>query len=86
MINNGFTFPARRITVNLAPADLPKESDRYDLPIAPAILAASEQLPIETLARYEFLGELALSGALRPVRGAIPAALAAAEAGRRLIL
>lgn len=86
LINNGFTFPARRITVNLAPADLPKEGGRYDLPIALAILAASEQLPIETLARYEFLGELALSGALRPVRGAIPAALAAAEAGRRLIL
>jgi magnesium chelatase family protein len=86
LINSGFTFPARRITVNLAPADLPKEGGRYDLPIALAILAASEQLPVETLARYEFLGELALSGALRAVRGAIPAALAAAEAGRRLIL
>lgn len=86
LINNGFTFPARRITVNLAPADLPKEGGRYDLPIALAILAASEQLPLAPLARYEFLGELALSGSLRAVKGAIPAALAAAEAGRQLIL
>ncbi|MCH6195302.1 MULTISPECIES: YifB family Mg chelatase-like AAA ATPase [Serratia] len=86
LINNGFTFPARRITVNLAPADLPKEGGRYDLPIALAILAASEQLPLAPLARYEFLGELALSGALRAVRGAIPAALAAANAGRQLVL
>ena len=86
LINNGFTFPARRITVNLAPADLPKEGGRYDLPIALAILAASEQLPLAPLARYEFLGELALSGALHAVRGAIPAALAAADAGRQLVL
>ncbi|HAT5005858.1 TPA: YifB family Mg chelatase-like AAA ATPase [Serratia marcescens] len=86
LINNGFTFPARRITVNLAPADLPKEGGRYDLPIALAILAASEQLPLAPLTRYEFLGELALSGSLRAVRGAIPAALAAADAGRQLIL
>ncbi len=86
LINNGFTFPARRITVNLAPADLPKKGGRYDLPIALAILAASEQLPLAPLARYEFLGELALSGSLRAVRGAIPAALAAADAGRQLIL
>ncbi|BEM11438.1 ATP-dependent protease [Serratia marcescens] len=86
LINNGFTFPARRITVNLAPVDLPKEGGRYDLPIALAILAASEQLPLAPLARYEFLGELALSGSLRAVRGAIPAALAAADAGRQLIL
>lgn len=86
LINNGFTFPARRITVNLAPADLPKEGGRYDLPIALAILAASEQLPADKLARYEFLGELALSGALRGVSGAIPAALAALDAGRQLIL
>ncbi|MEX0634474.1 hypothetical protein M8494_31495 [Serratia ureilytica] len=86
LINNGFTFPARRITVNLAPADLPKEGGRYDLPIALAILAASEQLPLAPLARYEFLGELALSGSLRAVRGAIPAALAAAMPARQLIL
>ena len=86
IINSGFTFPAKRVTVNLAPADLPKEGGRFDLPIAIAILAASEQLPDVKLAEYEFLGELALSGALRGVQGAIPAALAAKEAGRRLIL
>ena len=66
-----FEFPARRITVNLAPADLPKESGRYDLPIALGILAASGQIPIAPLANYEFAGELALTGALRPIRGAL---------------
>lgn len=86
MINSGFAFPAKRVTVNLAPADLPKEGGRFDLPIAIAILAASEQLPNVKLAQYEFLGELALSGTLRGVQGAIPAAMAATEAGRRLIL
>ncbi|MDU4094633.1 MAG: YifB family Mg chelatase-like AAA ATPase [Pantoea sp.] len=86
MINSGFAFPAKRVTVNLAPADLPKEGGRFDLPIAIAILAASEQLPNVKLAQYEFLGELALSGALRGVQGAIPAAMAATEAARRLIL
>ncbi|YCH30359.1 YifB family Mg chelatase-like AAA ATPase [Erwinia sp. D4-22] len=86
IINSGFTFPAKRVTVNLAPADLPKEGGRFDLPIAIAILAAAEQLPGVKLAQFEFLGELALSGALRGVQGAIPAAMAAKEAGRRLIL
>jgi magnesium chelatase family protein len=66
-----FEFPARRITVNLAPADLPKESGRYDLPIALGILAASGQIPTAPLAHYEFAGELALTGALRPIRGAL---------------
>lgn len=66
-----FEFPARRITVNLAPADLPKESGRYDLPIALGILAASGQIPSESLSRYEFAGELALTGELRPIRGAL---------------
>ena len=66
-----FDFPARRITVNLAPADLPKESGRYDLPIALGILAASGQIPSEPLARYEIAGELALTGELRRVRGAL---------------
>ena len=69
--NGGFEFPARRITVNLAPADLPKESGRFDLPIALGILAASGQMPDDELAKYEFAGELSLSGALRPVRGAL---------------
>ena len=66
-----FDFPARRITVNLAPADLPKESGRYDLPIALGILAASGQIPTEPLSRYEIAGELALTGELRPIRGAL---------------
>jgi magnesium chelatase family protein len=66
-----FEFPARRITVNLAPADLPKESGRYDLPIALGILAASGQIPSEALVRYEIAGELALTGELRPIRGAL---------------
>jgi magnesium chelatase family protein len=66
-----FEFPARRITVNLAPADLPKESGRYDLPIALGILAASGQIPKDALDQYEIAGELALTGELRPVRGAL---------------
>lgn len=66
-----FEFPARRITVNLAPADLPKESGRYDLPIALGILAASGQIPTEALNQYEIAGELALTGELRPIRGAL---------------
>lgn len=86
LINCGFTFPAKRITVNLAPADLPKEGGRYDLPIALAILAASEQINGEKLSRYEFLGELGLSGTLRGVNGAIPAALEAIKSERQLIL
>jgi len=86
IINSGFDFPARRITINLGPADLPKEGGRYDLPMAVAILVASEQLPAEKLGGYEFLGELALNGALCGVQAAIPAALAAIKAGRQLIL
>ncbi|MFH8136000.1 YifB family Mg chelatase-like AAA ATPase [Pantoea osteomyelitidis] len=86
IINSGFSFPAKRITINLAPADLPKEGGRYDLPIAIAILAASEQLPANKLPQHEFLGELALNGALCGVQGAIPAAMAAWQAGRQLVL
>lgn len=86
IINSGFTFPAKRITVNLAPADLPKEGGRFDLPIAIAVLAASEQIAADKLAQYEFLGELALNGALRSVQGAIPAAMAALQQQRQLIL
>lgn len=69
--NAGFLFPSRKITINLAPADLPKESGRFDLPIAIGILAASGQVPAHTLDGYEFAGELSLSGELRPVRGAL---------------
>ncbi|HTF86704.1 MAG TPA: YifB family Mg chelatase-like AAA ATPase [Cellvibrio sp.] len=86
ILNSHFEFPARRITVNLAPADLPKEGGRYDLPIALGILAASGQIPTESLTAYEFLGELALSGELRPITAALPAALASGDAQRHLIL
>lgn len=74
--NAGFEMPARRITVNLAPADLPKESGRFDLPIALGILAASGQIPGDQFHCYEFAGELSLSGQLRPIRGALAIALA----------
>ena len=86
IINSGFAFPAKRVTINLAPADLPKEGGRYDLPMAIAILVASEQLPADKLTHYEFLGELALDGALCGVQGAIPAAMVAIQAGRQLVL
>ncbi|MGF1726462.1 YifB family Mg chelatase-like AAA ATPase [Photobacterium nomapromontoriensis] len=86
IVNAGFEFPSRRITVNLAPADLPKEGGRFDLPIALGILAASEQIPLNKLQDFEFLGELALSGELRPVKGALPAALAAKLANRCLVV
>ncbi|MBQ0933768.1 YifB family Mg chelatase-like AAA ATPase [Ideonella paludis] len=86
---SGFAFPHnRRITVNLAPADLPKESGRFDLPIALGILAAQELLDSTLLAHCEFAGELSLAGELRPIRGALPLALASrqAAAGRILVL
>ena len=81
--NSGFEFPARRITVNLAPADLPKESGRFDLPIALGILAASGQMPDTELHRYEFAGELSLSGELRPVRGALAMTFAMHRTGQQ---
>ena len=81
-----FEFPARRITVNLAPADLPKDGGRYDLAIALGILAASGQLSTESLEGWEFIAELALTGELRGVDGALAGALAAGEAGRRLLV
>ena len=86
ILNANLEFPARRITINLAPADLPKVGGRYDLAIALSILAASGQCPVETLAGSEFLGELALSGELRGVQGALPAVVAARSAGRVLVL
>ena len=81
-----FEFPQRRITINLAPADLPKEGGRFDLAIALGILAASGQIDTQVLSRYQFLGELALAGELRGVNGVLPAALAAARLGRTLIV
>ncbi len=86
IVNSGFEFPAKRITVNLAPADLPKESGRFDLPIALGILAASGQIPTQSLAEYEFAGELSLSGELRPVRGALAMALQTSGIGKAFIL
>jgi magnesium chelatase family protein len=86
ILNCAFEFPQRRITLNLAPADLPKDGGRFDLAIALGILAASGQVPIAALENVECLGELALSGAIRPVQGVLPAALAARAAGRILIV
>jgi magnesium chelatase family protein len=84
--NCGFDFPARRITVNLAPADLPKESGRFDLPIALGILAATGQIPTDKLAEYEYAGELALTGELRRIRGALAMTYRAAGSGRGFVL
>jgi magnesium chelatase family protein len=86
IINSHFEFPARRITVNLAPADLPKEGSRFDIAIAIAILAASDQLPREHLKDYEFIGELALSGETRPVDAVLPAALGCVSHNKQLII
>ncbi|HFD88057.1 MAG TPA: ATP-binding protein, partial [Gammaproteobacteria bacterium] len=84
--NSGFDFPDRRITINLAPADLPKEGGRFDLPIALGILAASQQIPADCFDQYEFLGELSLAGELRPIKGALPSALAIQREKRGLML
>ncbi|MDH5408632.1 MAG: YifB family Mg chelatase-like AAA ATPase [Gammaproteobacteria bacterium] len=86
LLNSQFEFPARRITINLAPADLPKEGGRFDLAIAIGILAASGQIPTAGLERYEFIGELALTGALRPVRGALPATIQSAKSARTIFV
>src|SRR5215813_7968880 len=81
-----FEFPARRITVNLAPADLPKESGRFDLPIALGILAATGQVPDNKFPELEFAGELALTGELRPIRGALAMTYRAHHSGRAFVL
>ncbi len=86
IINSNFELPNGRITVNLAPADLPKEGGRFDLPIAVGILVASGQLPAKLAQQCEFYGELSLSGGLRPIVGALPAALRAGQAGNAVIL
>lgn len=86
LMNAQFKYPAKRITVNLAPADLPKEGGRFDLPIAIGILAASDQLDGSRLKQFEFVGELALTGELRGVHGVIPAILAAQKAKRAPII
>ena len=86
ILNSRYEFPLKRITINLAPADLPKQGGRYDLPIALGILAASGQIPKEDLINQEYVGELALTGELRPIPGALPFTIAAKNAGRPVIL
>ena len=86
IINSRFEFPRRRITVSLAPADLPKDGSRYDLPIAIGILAATGQLCQDRFGEHELIGELALDGALRRTGGSLPAALHARDAGRILVI
>ncbi|MGH8171656.1 MAG: YifB family Mg chelatase-like AAA ATPase [Rhodanobacteraceae bacterium] len=86
ILNAQLDYPQRRVTVNLAPADLPKDGGRFDLPIALGILAANGAIPRDALASHEFLGELALSGELRAVHGVLPAVLHAARAGRRVVV
>ena len=86
ILNAQLEYPQRRVTVNLAPADLPKDGGRFDLPIALGILAANGGLPREALAGHEFVGELALSGELRPVQGVLPAVLHATRIGRRVVV
>ncbi len=86
LINSNFEFPTRRITINLAPADLPKDGGRFDLPIALGILTATGQLNVDDILQYEFMGELALSGELRKVNGVLPAVLSAKEHQRKLVI
>jgi len=84
--NTAFEYPNRRVTVNLAPAELPKDGGRFDLAIALGILAAGNQVPRERLDNCEFLGELALSGALRGVSGVLPALMRARARGRKVVV
>lgn len=86
ILNSDYEFPAKRITINLSPADLPKEGGRYDLAIALGILAASGQVPDTLLAGHEFIGELTLAGELQPVPGVLPCALHSTKAKRALVL
>jgi len=85
LIASGLALPAKRITVNLAPADLPKEGSHYDLPIALGVMAAIGAIPADALAGYTVLGELALDGSISPVAGVLPAAIAAYARGQGLI-
>lgn len=84
--NAEFDFPVRRVTINLAPADVPKEGSRFDLGIALSVLAAAELLPLKPLATHEFFAELALSGELRAVRGVLPAVWRCLQAGRTPVI
>lgn len=86
IMNNQFEFPLNRITINLAPADLPKEGGRFDLPIAMGILIASGQIPEKNIQSYELIGELSLTGELKPVQGALSISLSIKESQRSLII
>lgn len=86
LINSGYSFPVCRVTISLAPAELPKDGSRFDLAIALGILAASAQIPASLLENYEFVGELSLAGELRPVSGILPTALAAIRQKRALVI
>lgn len=86
LLNSGYEFPEGRVTINLAPADLPKEGSRFDLPIAIGILVASGQLARESLNSREFLGELALTGQLRPITGVLSASIASGQANSELVI
>ena len=86
LLNNGYQRPGKQITVNMAPADIRKEGAAYDLPIAIGILAASGQIPHEGLSEYLMMGELALDGSLRPVRGALPMTMMAQEMGLKGVI
>lgn len=86
LLNAGFEFPARRITINLAPADLPKHGGRFDLPIAIGILTASGQLPAEAVRDWAFVGELALGGEIRGVSGVLPTAIFASGRSQKLVV
>ena len=86
IINSGFQFPTKRLTINLAPADLPKDGSRLDLPIALGILIASGQIPENVTDNLEFIGELALDGQLRPITGILSIAIACQQLGHQLIL
>ncbi|MGE8560806.1 MAG: YifB family Mg chelatase-like AAA ATPase, partial [Acinetobacter sp.] len=86
IINSGFQFPTKRLTINLAPADLPKDGSRLDLPIALGILIASGQIPEHVTNQLEFIGELALDGQLRPISGILSIAIACQQLGHQLIL
>lgn len=82
IVNSGFVLPANRVVINLAPADLPKQASSFDLPIALGLLAASGQIAPELLDRYAIVGELALDGSMRPVKGALSMAMAAKAGGK----
>ncbi len=86
IINSGYQFPTKRLTINLAPADLPKDGSRLDLPIALGILIATGQLPENVTDHFEFIGELALDGHLRPITGTLTIAMACQMAKHQLML